>query len=803
MTPGTPTIASDITDYDMDSPRSGGDRSLSRPGNNVYQSSGHSLDMLEQIHPGSAVWHSVPMAAEEESQMAPLSADIDDVLTRLETIATTIETHLKQNGSDQVQETIRDWRSGQESEQPFAIAARYAVFHFVLKATLYETYAHRGDVPMAYEGLEQTFAVAADLTDNSAFDVESPFDDLLCHLPRDVPAEISWWRYGLLTTEAPAEDLGYLFEELIPVADRQHHGQFRTPNRISQVMRELATYDADRLLDAGMGAGALSVSRDDSTSVRVYGIEQSRTGFLLATTALALTDQPAVIHEADFFDIAPATLGLDPDASMSPGSKSRQIDIVPGTVDAAIGNPPYVANRNLERQTAHYRRHLHAFGDENCTPYADGAKRLSGRSDLFTYFVTHATQFLANGGRLVYLLPTKWMETEYGQTLQTFLFDHYQISAIIKFDESVFDDVQVNAVIVVAERCSDATVRSNTTTRFLTVHSELDPAEIDALITGDQAAPDDDGSTDRPGDQGPGYRIVTESQSVLAQRDTAAGPLTQSFQDAGTLQSLQETEQFVSLNTLATVTYGQKTGNNDLFLLADADLDMWPLANRFYTGALQDIGGVDRYHLTTSDSDTFMLDVHSYVAAVDERDSVVTPGASRTQQVIDSLARDGYDTLIAYLDQWIATPEGDATQGGDVWFNMGPLAAPDVVHPYRVYNEVRVFQNDADLIPTNCANGIDVRPSVDTVALLGYLNSTVHAAFLELWGQSGGGGSLEVTTGTLERLPVADVRAFSDAARDAVVTAYRAGTWRNECADLVGQSCSCCRQRRDGYCDAT
>lgn len=63
---------------------------------------------------------------------------------------------------------------------------------------------------------------------------------------------------------------------------------------------------------------------------------------------------------------------------------------------------------------------------------------------------------------------------------------------------------------------------------------------------------------------------------------------------------------------------------------------------------------------------------------------------------------------------------------------------------------------------------------MDAVALLGYLNSTIHATLLEVWGQSEGGGSLEVTTRTLRQMPVADVRAFTDATRDAVVTAYRA-----------------------------
>lgn len=87
-----------------------------------------------------------------------------------------------------------------------------------------------------------------------------------------------------------------------------------------------------------------------------------------------------------------------------------------------------------------------------------------------------------------------------------------------------------------------------------------------------------------------------------------------------------------------------------------------------------------------------------------------------------------------------------------------------------------MYANQAGLVPTNCANGIDTHPSIDEQVLLAYLNSTVHAALLELWGQSEGGGSLEVLTGTLRRLPVADTRQFTVEDRTAILEAYNALT---------------------------
>ena len=166
------------------------------------------------------------------------------------------------------------------------------------------------------------------------------------------------------------------------------------------------------------------------------------------------------------------------------------------------------------------------------------------------------------------------METRYGQTLQTFLFNHYRVSAVIRFDDAVFDDAQVDAVILVAERCLDAAVRRNTTTRFITINSALEPAIISDLVTDGsvrevESNESDGGISQRES----GYRIVTVSQSVLEERDASDGPLAQYFRESKVLRSLQENSELVPLDTLASVTYGKKTGHNEFFLLDEADLD--------------------------------------------------------------------------------------------------------------------------------------------------------------------------------------------------------------------------------------
>jgi len=777
---GPTTPDDNISRFEVTPKQSGSNPTITRAGNSAYQAHGESIDLVQHYHPGAALFYSVPMAAREELLTAPLTADVHDVTTRLESIAEALGDWLAHDAPESIRETVRTWSDNHNLDNPFLTAPRYAALQFLLKTTLYATYTRRNDLPILNGDVRDALTTAANKTGNHAFEA-SPLDTLVWHSPGDVVAELCWWRCGLTTAAAPADDIGELFEELVPATARGSAGQFRTPPHISEIMRELATRNRDDVLDAGIGAAALSVSRNQSRSSQTYGVEESRIGFLMAVTSLALTDQPGVVHQADFFDIGPATLGMEPDAAIRMGRHTGEVDILPGSVDAALGNPPYVANRDLDRDSSHYRQHLHAFGDAGESPYVDGDKRISGRSDLFVYFVTHATQFLAEGGRLVYLLPRKWLETKYGETLQTFVFDHYQVTAIIEFEDTVFDDVQVDAVILVADRCTDAMARKNTATRFITITSEMDPARIPDIVGADSTDTPgpDDGST-ATASRGNGIQIVTVQQSHLADHDETDGPLTQYFRIPAPLQSLKQNERLVPLETLATVTYGHKTGNNDFFLLDAADLDRWPLADRFYRPAVHDLGNVPGYRLRTHDTDTYILDIHSYVRSLDEDHRNDVSSRSRPQQVKAALAQHGHDALLAYIKEWEASHPENLTQPDDVWFDVGSVDAPELVHPYRVHEQFRVLRNTGEVVPDNCANGLDVNADVDTGVLLGYLNSTVHAAFLELWCQSEGGGSLEVMTRSLQQVPVADVRAFTDTDRNAILTAFDALTQGRE-----------------------
>jgi type I restriction-modification system DNA methylase subunit len=184
----------------------------------------------------------------------------------------------------------------------------------------------------------------------------------------------------------------------------------------------------------------------------VFGLDRSRSAIELATKTGA---QVAV---ADFFDVEP---------------RARLNDVnLPNSFDAIIGNPPYIrqeviGNRDKRRIEARLAKDREA-SPEVCWP------RWSGRSDIYVYFFAHAICFLKEGGRLVFLTASSWLDAGYGAALREFLLSNFRIVAIIESAaESFFADASINTSITVLERESDARARSNNSMRFVRLNKPL------------------------------------------------------------------------------------------------------------------------------------------------------------------------------------------------------------------------------------------------------------------------------------------------------------------------------------------
>ncbi|WP_336000374.1 Eco57I restriction-modification methylase domain-containing protein [Halorientalis halophila] len=533
-----------------------------------------------------------------------------------------------------------------------------------------------------------------------------------------------------------------------------------------------------RVLDPAVGSGAFPVAATRRLAAlhpelspadrlrRVVGVDTDPVALSLSAHRLldatdAGPDARCRLYETDFFAVEP-----DADRSVAVTDEG----VVAGRFDAVVANPPYV--RQEDADVDRLRAHLASFGPDGDRPYRDGDRALSRRSDAYVYFVTHATRFLRDGGRLAVVVPNKWLTTRYGATFQRFIFDHYRLAAVVGFGAPVFDDAVVDAVLLLAERCADPDRRRASPARFVRLDEQVSVSRLLDLIEGADATARDDGLTSHRTDDA---RRVTVRQERLADRESAK--LAPYLDAPAPIIRLLANDSLVPLGERCTVHRGIMTGANDFFFL-DADGRAAAIDDRFLAPAIKSIRDVDGRVVTAADTDRYLLDVHDYVVEVlEERDSDDPAHAVRA-----ALERDGYDALADYVawGERRGFHERTSCAARRVWFDLGDRSAPDVFVPKFFDERVPVIANPDGLLASNAVDclRVDDPPQDRSIgsgelerATLGVLNATVTAAILECWGRSEGGGALQVMTYELETLPIPDPLAFDADTRSEVVAA--------------------------------
>lgn len=583
-------------------------------------------------------------------------------------------------------------------------------------------------------------------------------------------------------TEIEEDLLGEIYEELIPVAERKALGQFYTHPRIAETIARWAIPDSDahhgigepdtcaRVLDPASGSGTFTVEAyqqlhrqhpkltHQELCHHLTAVDINR--FPLHLTALNLASQnirePTDVihaHHTSFFHLDPKTDPLE-SSRLNTGSA---IDGRIGTFDAVIGNPPYIRQEDLYPGKEHFRNHLKVFGSSRGQQYYDGSKKLSTKSDAYVYFVTHATQFLRDGGRLGYIIPTKWLMTDYGKSFQQFLFDHYKLEAVVGFSVRAFEDALVDTALLLLERCEDDAERETNVAKFIRIRDEMEPEHIVDTVEFEETVPEGEAVIKTR----PNYRTVVMRQREVA--DVESGKLAHFLNVPQDIIKLIEHPDLIQLDDLAEVAYGNKTGANTFFFLDDDDLAEWPIDERFLTPAIKSIRDTEKMVVDSNTTDRYLLDVHDYVEEVRQSGSL-GDGSDLTDRVKRALQRDGYDVLYKYIRQGEREgyDERNTCASRPVWFDLGDLKRPEILHPKFFNDRIIPMWNRDRLAPSNAVDGIYLDNGIDDKTMIGILNSTLHKVFLECWGRAEGGGALQMMTYEMETLPIVDPRELSE-----------------------------------------
>src|SRR5260370_2978912 len=211
--------------------------------------------------------------------------------------------------------------------------------------------------------------------------------------------------------------------------ERNKLGQFATPPILATDMLEYAKLYLSpslqlRFLDPAIGTGSFLTAlfrtfpESQISEVRGFEIDAEHA----QKTVEIWHDNPLKLDIADFTYAAP------------PNADEAKANLL-------ICNPPYVRHHHLLPEE---KRRL-----QNKVVQITGI-RLNGQAGLYCYFLCLAHAWMAENALAGWLIPSEFMEVNYGQQLKQYLLNHTTLLRVHRFDpkDLQFDDALVSSAIV-------------------------------------------------------------------------------------------------------------------------------------------------------------------------------------------------------------------------------------------------------------------------------------------------------------------------------------------------------------------
>ena len=220
--------------------------------------------------------------------------------------------------------------------------------------------------------------------------------------------------------------------------ERNRLGQFATPNALAiDVARYVesvigSTPGTIRFADPSIGSGSFF-----SAALTVFGTKR-------ISSAVGIELDPA------FADVA-RNLWAKSGLEVVRGDFTRVVanGSCPPAPNVILANPPYVRHHHLNRED---KERLQAL------TFKMTGVEVSGLAGLYVHFILLATAWLEDSGIAAWLIPSEFMDVNYGAALKGFLTDRVTLIRAHRFDpdDVQFGDALVSSVVLVFRKSPPA-----------------------------------------------------------------------------------------------------------------------------------------------------------------------------------------------------------------------------------------------------------------------------------------------------------------------------------------------------------
>jgi len=562
--------------------------------------------------------------------------------------------------------------------------------------------------------------------------------------------------------------IGRIYEELIPSLERHDLGQYYTPPPITQLIIDLCLKDKSQiLLDPACGSGGFLVTayrrlktlyakkekdiKHEKILSQLYGIDINKFPAHLSAINLAIQEissrtNNVQIEVSDFFDI---NVGHGRFARRTASITGKEVDEavpIPNKVDVIVANPPYIRSGKIENKKK-IQKHLKRI-------HVD----ISQRADIYVFFFTHSLEFLSEKGKIGFITSDKMLDAAYGEALQEFFLNNFELKSIIKFDKQVFDEPLIGTCITILDKNKKSRERDDNLVNLVRIKNKMNVSKIIQLVE-KKYTPETILDTDK-------YRIVTKIQKNLRNetkwnRYLYAPPLYFEY---------LENKKLTTLDQLCTILRGHTTGANEFFYLKKEDIESYGLDKSLFVPIMKAIAQANYLNFKKEDTEWFVFDIHDFleknVLKKPINDLVPSKDLSFSGFVKEILRKKGFHDILEYIEMGEEKKfhERPTCKTRKLWFDLGKLHRPSFIFPDVYWKKTSVPFNADKITIDKQLYVVEPKEGIDELVLGGILNSDLLALLREMHGRTVMGEALnrnQVMVYEANEIPVPDIRKFS------------------------------------------
>jgi methylase of polypeptide subunit release factors len=599
-----------------------------------------------------------------------------------------------------------------------------ATYAFILRLLLYNLIQHRYNLPSLNSAKQHQIPTLLQKASEASEIIAlkpSPVDVFLTRkiadigdVLKDLSAMANKERFKILN----------FYEKLISQEERRRFGEFYTPQPIAEFMARWAIRTPrDRVLDLGVGSGNLLLQAFNQlirfkvppvqAVTQLYGVDVNPSAALMTTINFAKVSEAApTVILADFLQLSNLT--------------AAKAGLPLGSFDVVLCNPPYTRHHELRPD---YKRKLVQMIKKE---YDITMSSLAG---VYIYFLMHSRRFLRKGGRMAFIMPSGWLEAEYGKALREFFQRYMHVDAIILFEEDswLFSQILTRPTITLSSL--DSPNRKTLLVKLKqwpTINELISTIEkcSEGIFTWGRAHTVDL------------LTIQPENNWHILFKLTT---------------SIKGSSKLIELGEIASVSRGIATGANNFFALNEKDVLRWKIERQFLKPVIIGTRHIKHYNFTVDD----WAELRSSNKKVWLLWCFKRRKELESTQVLEYI-REG--EKLNYHKRCLTSHRKE-------WFWVEKRPPPHAMFTYMFRRKPRFIYNEAGIHVLNTLHCIQFREEIrkDTTmmkAVLAYLNSDQARTFLRQIARAYGGGLFKIEPKEVLRFPCLDVRRLSDFQRE-------------------------------------